>query len=156
MNLIHLFLHQPARIISFPVLRTVLLDGAQGLIVLPFFFLVHLVSTFLIEGAILYFFRYKNFKKSLLDALIVNLCSLIVGILLFNVFDQLIRKLSLHSNFSELIALLALYYLQTIAVEGLLLRWLNKTFATKKLIGVTLLMNLVTYLTLYLVLRVMG
>jgi hypothetical protein len=132
------------------ILKLFLLDGAQGLIILPFFFLLHMVSTIFIEGGILYLFGYKKFGKSCLDALIVNICSLAFGLMCLSIIRGLTPHI--HIRVDPLFISLFLYYIQTIIVEGILLKVLNKSFPLKKLIVADLLMNLVTYFTLYYIL----
>lgn len=132
------------------ILKLFLLDGAQAIIIVPFFFLLHMVTTVFIEGGILYAFRYKKFKKCCTDALIVNLCSLAVGLILLETFRAISHRI--HSGVNPLFISLFLYYIQTIIVEGILLKLLNKTYPIKKLIVADLVMNLVTYFTLYIIL----
>lgn len=134
-------------------LKFILLDGAQGLIIIPVFFLIHLISTLLIEGSVLYFFKYKMFLQCLYDAFIANLSSLIIGLLLYFQFQKLSEYLVQNRSDNRLLILLLIYYFQTVIVEGVLLKYLNKTFPTRKLIVANILMNLLTYATLYLILK---
>ncbi|MCZ8217365.1 MAG: hypothetical protein O9262_14060 [Cyclobacteriaceae bacterium] len=133
-------------------LTTILLDGAQGLIIIPFYFLVHMTTTVFIEGGILFYFKYKPFKKCLGDAFIVNLCSLVVGLFLIVPFQSIGRHAFPDSRISGVIITLSLFYIQTILVEGLVLKLLNKSYPFNKMIPANLLMNFITYVILYLIL----
>lgn len=135
-------------------LNFILLDGAQGLILIPIFFLAHVISTLLIEGTILYFFKYKTFKKSLWDAFLVNLCSLVIGLLLLSPFNAIAQSPRVANMIGdnyvlEMLTVLGLFFVQTIIVEGVMLRLFNKSFPMGRLIAATLIMNLITYTTLY-------
>lgn len=136
-------------------LRLFLLDGAQGLILIPFFFLLHVVTTLFIEGTVLYSFKYKAFKRCLTDAFIVNLCSLIIGLFLMNPFQTIARNFDNRDDVTPYtLVLLLLFFIETVLVEGLILRLLNKTYPVKKLVLATLIMNIITYIALYWVLTI--
>lgn len=137
-------------------LNFILLDGAQGSIVIPFFLIAHIVFTFFVEGGILRYFNYGTYKKCFTDAFIINLCSLIIGLFLAVPFYNLTRSVTGYPYSWEIPMLLGLFYIQTIICEGLILHWLNRAFPIKKLVIATLLMNLCTYLALYLILETIG
>jgi hypothetical protein len=129
----------------------ILLDGAQGLIIIPFFFVLHMLSTILIEGSILYWFDYKPFKKSLWDAFLINLCSLIIGVLCLSTFENWAHHFNKGKN--HLLILLGIFFIQTVLIEGFALRWLNKEFPPQKAILSNLIMNVLTYIVLYFILK---
>ena len=122
----------------------VLLDAASPLLlIIPVLFLLHFTLTIFIEAAILYSFRYKVFKRSLVDALVVNLVSLVIGMVLTSEF-----KLSFNDRDFWVITLL---FLVTFFFETGLLRMMNRPYPLKKLLWVSLLMNSLTYLFLILI-----
>jgi hypothetical protein len=126
------------------------LDGAQGLIIIPFLFIAHLVFTPLAEGTILYFFKYNRYKNCLLDALLANLASLIVGLFLLKPFNRVANSLIASEREAEqFIIILLLFYVQTVLTEWGILKLLNRKFSGLKLILPVLLMNLLTYIVLY-------
>jgi hypothetical protein len=132
----------------------ILLDAAQGLIIIPVFFILHLGTTLLIEGGLLYSFQYSTFKKCLLHAFIANISSLILGLFLMSPVQQLVIGIcGYQDRETNLLVLLALLYLLTVLIEGIALRLLNKPFPVRKLIIATLLMNLITYGTLFIILQ---
>jgi len=128
----------------------ILLDAGGALIILPFYFILHLITTVFIEGSVLYLFKYKTYNKCLTDAFQVNLYSLIIGLFLMRPVSSFVYYLCKGNN---LYFTLFLYYLITILIEGLTLKLLNKTFPLIKLIAADLLMNLITYITLYIILE---
>lgn len=131
------------------ILDIFLLDGAQGLIIIPFYFFLHVVSTVLIEGSVLYLFKYNRFGRSCRDAFLVNGASLVIGLILLTTFEDITESVTLH--FDPLLFTLGLYYIQTIIVEGFILWRLDKTFPILRLIPAVLIMNAITYFTLYLI-----
>lgn len=124
------------------VTQAIFLDAAQALIVVPSFFIAHLIGTILIEGGMLYLFKYGNIKKSLLHAFFINLASLAVGLILFDGYVEEGREL----------VVITTYFGITILIEGIVLWLLDKKFPIKKAIGVNLFMNIITYALLYIIL----
>lgn len=125
----------------------ILLDGAQGLILIPIYFIVHVIFTVLVEGSLLYAFRYQRFKKSLLTAFKVNLVSLITGIPLINVFSEWSRDLEgVFPDITHHTWIIVIYFFQTFLVEYVALILFNKRYSRWKLLGVNLLMNVITYI----------
>jgi hypothetical protein len=133
------------------ILEIFLLDGAQGLVTIPFYFFLHVATTVLIEGSVLYLFKYNKFGRSCRDVFLVNGASLVIGLLLLSTFDDITELMTL--RFDPLLFTLGLYYIQTIIVEGIGLWLLDKTFPIKRLIPAVLIMNVITYFTLYLILK---
>jgi hypothetical protein len=139
-------------------LHIYLLDGAQGLIVIPLFF-IHVGLTILIESVILKAYKYGTFGRCARDIFIVNLISLVIGLCLMAVFywltDRLTEGTSVANNqFLLKIITLVPYYIETVLAEGFFLWLLNRKWPVKKLIPATLLMNLATYILLYFMLQI--
>lgn len=134
----------------------ILLDAGQGLIIIPIFFILHVGSTLLIEGGVLYAMKYGTFKKCTFDAFIANLSSFIIGLFfIFPIQNFVFNNFGYDNKGLNLLILLSFFYLLTIIVEGAALKLLNKTYPNKKLIAATLLINLITYCTLFLILQLL-
>jgi hypothetical protein len=127
-------------------MNVILLDaGGAGLlyVVLGAFFLF-LLAAILIEAGIMQMMRYStSFKKAFLDSVLINLASVAIGFFLIEAVDNSYSS-------SEIVNLLILYGV-TVVVETFILFLLNKTKPLSKTIGTSVLMNLVTYIILYLI-----
>jgi hypothetical protein len=99
----------------------------------------------LIEAVVMLLFRLKTFGKCLLDSFIVNLASVVVGIIL----SFLEINVSIINNPSNVTVIL-LALLATVIVEGLILMLLNNKTAAGKVWLVTVVMNIVSYTALIL------
>jgi hypothetical protein len=132
-------------------LQIFLLDGAQGLIIFPIVFLFDVIFTVLIEAFILYLYRYADFMRCWRDSFWINLISLVAGLVVMYPFSFLADAWT-NDSFSHGLVLLGLFYIETIIIEFYTLYWFNKSYPIKKLLPVTLLMNLITYFIIYLIL----
>jgi hypothetical protein len=135
-------------------LEIFLLDGAQGLITIPFFFFLHMVTTIWIEGYLLKRCGYKPPGKNTLDALLANLASLVVGLGLLSTISDETRHIEIAVD--PLLISLFLHFIPTLVVEWVVLKLLNYNFSPVKLLGIVLLMNTITYVTLYFILKLMN
>jgi len=132
-------------------LNFILLDAGGALIfIIPLLFVIHISTTLLIEGGVLYWFKYGKLKKCFFDAFVANLASLILGLLFHesmrNMADALTKDDYLYN-----VVLLALFYGLTVFVEGCVLVMLRKNIPGLKLVLAVLLMNLITYFGLFLI-----
>lgn len=108
-----------------------------GLIVAAIF----MVIAIFIEAIVMTLFKYNVFRKSLKDSFIANLLSFIVGIILL--FS------SLNIDNGELSGLL-IFYAVTLAIETPVLYLMNKSRPPGKTVLVSVVMNLISYVLLYL------
>lgn len=106
--------------------------------------LVILLAVILIEAVVMLLFRMNNFGKSFLHSSVVNIASTLVGYLLISRVGFFNENISGWSQW-------AIYYGLTVLIEGLLLMLLNPKAAKGKLWLVTIVMNLASYVFLYLI-----
>lgn len=121
-----------------------LLDaGGAGLLILFIGLgLLFLFIAILLEAIVMSVFKYNEFKKALLHSLIVNIASLCVGFILEEVVSDGIDA-------SQWVMLLVLYGV-TLIVETPILYAMNRAKPVAKTIQVSLVMNFLTYIILYL------
>lgn len=125
-------------------MKTYLLDagGAGLLIAFIGMGILFLFLAILLEAIIMTLFKYNEFKKSFLHSLIVNIASLCVGFVLEEVFSDGLDA-------SQWLILLLLYGV-TLVVETPLLYAMNRAKPVSKTILVSLVMNFITYIILFL------
>jgi hypothetical protein len=134
------------------ILKIFLLDGASALIiVVPFFFFLHMGTTIWIEGYILKRYGYKAPGKNTRDSLLANLASLVLGFCLLRTIELATPLIKIPID--PLIISLFLYFVPTLIVEWVVLKLLNYYFSPKKLSLAVLLMNSITYVNLYIILK---
>ncbi|HEX6427683.1 MAG TPA: hypothetical protein VF008_08365 [Niastella sp.] len=134
------------------ILKIFLLDGASALIiVLPFFFFVHMGTTVWIEGYILRRYGYKLYGQNTRASLIANLASLVIGLCLLRTIKMATPLVKIPID--PLLISLFLYFVPTLIVEWVVLKLLNYYFSPKKLTSAVLLMNSITYVNLYFILK---
>lgn len=131
-------------------LQTILLDGAQGLIVVPIYFIFHLLITLLIEGVILFKMLGGSKKNRFMQALIVNLASLVIGMFLYIAIEGwsvYFSELSGQAIY-PIVFMNIFFFFETLLVEGIFLKLLNKQVKTKVLLSPLIIMNSITYIIL--------
>ncbi|HKC36624.1 MAG TPA: hypothetical protein VKB95_11200 [Chitinophagaceae bacterium] len=96
------------------------------------------------EAIVMLLMKYNKAGKAFLDSFLVNLGSLVAGYLLLAITGTVFNLTT-----SAALNILILYVL-TVAVESLLLYLLNRGYPVKKTVLVCIVMNLLTYLILYL------
>lgn len=134
-------------------LNTILLDGAQGLIVIPLYFIAHVLGTMVLEGAILYWFKYDTFKKCVNAALAANIVSFIVGIFLFFTVHQVSADIAGEGNYEQQMWIKLIFlFVITLIVEFLVLRFKNRDFPGGKIVLPLLLGNVLTYIPIAIIL----
>ena len=127
------------------IMTLYLLDaGGAGLYFIVIgLFILFMVLAILIEAGIMMLMKYNSlFKKTFKDSLIVNIASLAAGFALFDFFEEL-------GDYT--LVTLAILYGVTVIVETVILKLLNKQHTLWKTIQVSLVINLVTYIILYLI-----
>lgn len=134
------------------ILKLFLLDGASALIIVfPFFFFVHMGTTIWIEGYILRRYGYKPYGQNTRASMIANFVSLVLGLCLLRTIGLATPKIKIPID--PLLISLFLYFVPTLIVEWIVLKLLNYYFSAKKLTVAVLLMNTITYVNLYFILK---
>ena len=101
------------------------------------------VITVVLETVIMVLFKFDRFKRSLVYSIMANIGSLLLGILLFLVFNKTEFGVS---QLSELIVL----YGVTSLFEAWLIKLLNPRMGWGRIILTSLVMNLLSFTLLYL------
>lgn len=109
--------------------------------------LLILGATILAEAGVMLLARYLDWKQSLIQSILVNVATLILGYLLLKIAPGLFGEYSLLNLF--------LLMLITIAAELGLLYLLNRAKPFLFTALVCVLMNVVSYLLFYLIIRLM-
>jgi hypothetical protein len=123
----------------------ILLDAAQGSIILVPIFVLHFVVTILIEAYFLKRFGSDSYKKSLLYAFEMNLASLVVGILVIYAIADAFNHIGHQLGETILISLL---FVVTLIIEFSVIKLVKRSFNTPSLIKALLIGNVITYLLL--------
>lgn len=106
-------------------------------------FIFFIVLAILMEAGIMMLMKYNSsFKKTFIDSLIINMASLAVGFALLQFFKEL--------GYYTLVTLAILYGI-TVIIETGILKLLNKQHILWKTVQVSIVMNLITYIILYLI-----
>ncbi len=108
----------------------------------PWHLLLILLVVIVIEAAVLLLYRLSGFGKAFLNSLIVNVASTVAGYLLFT------RLISLSSVVSSSVSWL-IFFLATVVIEGLVMMLLYSGRSKGKIWGVTVVMNLASYIFLF-------
>ncbi|HVT83725.1 MAG TPA: hypothetical protein VHD35_00915 [Chitinophagaceae bacterium] len=125
-------------------MNTFLLDAGIGLASnILWILLLILFAVILIEAVVMVLFKIGNFWKAFSHSSIVNIVSTIVGYILINQLDPLSGKISSLEQW-------LIFYWVTVVMEGLLMMLLFTHTSKSKLWLVTVVMNLVSYVFLYL------
>jgi hypothetical protein len=102
------------------------------------------VFTVIVETVVMLLFKFDRFSKSLVDSIMANIGSLLLGILLFLVFNKTEFAIS---QVSELVIL----YCITAIFEAWLIKLLNTKMNWGKIIITSFVMNLLSFGALYLI-----
>lgn len=100
--------------------------------------------TVIVETLVMVLFKFERFGRSLRDSIMANIGSLLLGILLFLVFNK--AEFSV-SQFFELIVL----YCITSIFESWLIKLLNPKMGWGRIILTSFVMNLLSFVLLYLI-----
>jgi hypothetical protein len=102
------------------------------------------VFTVIVETVVMLLFKFDRFSKSLVDSIMANIGSLLLGVLLFLVFNKTEFAIS---QVSELVIL----YCITAIFEAWLIKLLNTKMNWGKIIITSFIMNLLSFASLYLI-----
>lgn len=133
-------------------MKWILLDGAQGLLIIPVFFIGHVIFTLFVEGLMLTAANYKPRRESFFDVFLANLASLITALFCIYFFNSIAESIT-ENRTAGLLITLFLFYIQTVITEWFTLHFRNRNYPKRKLTGVVLAMNLVTYFAIFLVIE---
>lgn len=133
-------------------LHFILLDVAQGIVMLTPFFIVHILLTIFIEAWVLSKFHSLTFKKSALYSFEMNLVSLIAGLLLFQFFEDLAGEM----DFDRAVLVVGLCFILSLIVEFLVIRLVCKPYPIKSLLKALVIGNILTYALLILILFILN
>jgi len=102
------------------------------------------IFTVIMETVVMVLFKFDRFRRSLVYSIMANIGSLLLGILLFLIFNKTEFGISQQS---ELIVL----YCVTSAFEGWLIKLLNPRMGWGRIILTSFVMNLLSFILLYLI-----
>ena len=102
------------------------------------------IFTVVIETIIMLLFKFDRFGKSLVDSIMANIGSLLLGILLFLVFNKT------EFNISQTAELVILYCITSV-FEAWLIKLLNPAMGWSRIVLTSLLMNILSFISLYLI-----
>jgi len=102
------------------------------------------IFTVVIETIVMLLFKFDNFRKSLVDSVMANIGSLLLGVLLFLIFNKT------EFNISQISELFILYCITSV-FEALLIKLLNTTMSWGRIIMTSFVMNLLSFASLYLI-----
>lgn len=122
-----------------------LLDGG-GAFLLGYLIILFLVAAIVSEAIVMILLKFNKAGKCFLDALLINIASLVAGYLLLdpvqNISDKFGSRLQI---FAEILIM----FLITLLIEAGLLMLLNKAKNSKQVWLTAFIMNLVSYLILW-------
>jgi len=102
------------------------------------------VFTVIVETIVMLLFKFDSFGKSVVDAIMANIGSLLLGILLFLVFNKT------EFGISQIMELVILYFITSV-FEAWLIRLLRTKMAFGRIILTSFVMNLLSFASLYLI-----
>jgi|ERR1041385_455956 hypothetical protein len=102
------------------------------------------IFTVVIETIIMLLFKFDSFRKSLVDSVMANIGSLLLGVLLFLIFNKT------EFNISQISELFILFCITSV-FEALLIKLLNTTMSWGRIIVTSFVMNLLSFASLYLI-----
>ncbi|TMI89362.1 MAG: hypothetical protein E6H06_18190 [Bacteroidetes bacterium] len=102
------------------------------------------VFTVIVETIVMLLFKFDSFGKSVVDAIMANIGSLLLGILLFLVFNKT------EFGISQIMELVILYFITSV-FEAWLIKLLRKKMAFGRIILTSFVMNLLSFASLYLI-----
>jgi hypothetical protein len=102
------------------------------------------IITVVMETVIMVLFRFDRFGKSLVDSVIANIGSFLLGILLFLIFNKTEFGISQRSELIILFCIISLF-------EAWLIKLLNPGMGGGRIILTSFVMNLLSFMSLYLI-----
>ena len=116
-----------------------LLDGGGNFLPLFGELFAFMVLAILLEAFVMFQYKLNRFGKCLSQSVIVNIVSLVAGILIGYLISSIGgEKISLVLPF-------IIMFVATVLIEGGLLIWMNRQQAKKKIWQATLVMNIASY-----------
>jgi len=100
--------------------------------------------TVIVETVVMLLFKFDSFGKSLVDSIMANIGSLLLGIFLFLVFNKA------EFGISQVSELVTLYFITSI-FEAWLIKLLNTKMTFGRIILTSLVMNILSFTALYLI-----
>lgn len=97
-----------------------------------------------IETIVMLIFKFDRFRKSVVDAIMANIGSLLLAILLFLIFNKT------EFNISQVSELFILYCVVSI-FEAWLIKLLNTSMSWARIMITSFVMNLLSFVSLYLI-----
>jgi hypothetical protein len=125
-------------------MKSFFLSVDWGLVKLGLVILGMGVFTVIVETVVMLIFRFDRFGKSLLDSIMANIGSVLLGILLFLIFNKT------EFDISQILELIILYFI-TSFFEAWLIKLLNANMGWGRIIITSLVMNLLSFVSLYLI-----
>lgn len=102
------------------------------------------IITVVMETVIMVLFRFDRFGKSLVDSVMANIGSFLLGILLFLIFNKTEFGISQRSELIILFCIISLF-------EAWLIKLLNPGMGGGRIILTSFVMNLLSFMSLYLI-----
>lgn len=102
------------------------------------------VFTVIVETIVMLLFKFDSFRKSLVDSIMANIGSLLLGILLFLIFNKA------EFGISQVSELVILYFITSI-FEAWLIKLLNTKMSFGRIVLTSLVMNILSFTILYLI-----
>src|SRR5215813_12204522 len=102
------------------------------------------VFTVIVETIVMLLFKFDSFSKSLIDSIMANIGSLLLGILLFLVLNKA------EFGISQVSELIILYFI-TSTFEAWLIKLLNAKMTFGRILLTSLVMNILSFAALYLI-----
>ena len=101
------------------------------------------IFTVILETIVMLVFKFDRFGKNLVYAIMANIGSVLLGVLLFLIFNKA------EFAISEILELFILYCITSV-FEGWLIKLLNAAMGWRKILVTSFVMNLVSFTALYL------
>jgi hypothetical protein len=102
------------------------------------------IFTVIVETIVMLVFKFDRFSKSLVDSIMANIGSVLLGVLLFLIFNKT------EFGISQIFELIILYCIVSI-FEAWLIKLLNSTMSWRRIIVTSFIMNLLSFVFLYLI-----
>ncbi|HEY1870536.1 MAG TPA: hypothetical protein VGG71_05720 [Chitinophagaceae bacterium] len=102
------------------------------------------VFTVIIETLVMIVFKFDRFSKSLVDSVMANIGSLLLGILLFLIFNKTEFNLSQRSELFVFYCIISIF-------EAFLIKLLKPKMGWLKILFTSFVMNLLSFVSLYII-----
>ena len=102
------------------------------------------VFTVIVETIVMLLFKFDSFGKSIVDSIMANIGSLLLGILLFLIFNKT------EFGISQILELIVLYFITSV-FEAWLIKLLRPYMPFGRIVITGLVMNLLSFAGLYLI-----